>query len=535
MATLCSAQIIDGQLDAAFYGAPLSIQSTDTQFGDATQPDVIDAGGGSEIDQFFARVDNGRLYVLMAGNLERNFNKLEVFIDSETGGHNVLDGATLPGGVDGFCCGGLDQPNGALQRMNGLTFDSGFEADHYLTFTHGFETALAGPTSFWAASAHYSDLTSDATPDRQTVAAGMQLAPQGMPNVLRDQFGGQTLADAPFLPDWFFSGDTVPNNVGPALPGLGQGELIDRDYVLDPTGGGATDDSGAGAIAEELKFALDIDPADPMNTFSHRRMGNIIDLQMAIDNSNIAGVAGGTTVTTGDPENVMTGIEFSIPISELGISGDFKISAFINGGGHDYASNQFIGEGILTGNLGGDGVGGFTGDLAGVDLSTIAGDQFVTVTYTPANVSGDFDGNGVYECDDIDGLVAEIVAGTNTASFDMTGDGTVDTDDLDAWLAEAGSVGGLTASGNPVLPGDANLDGSVNGQDFVVWNANKFTTNAAWCSGDFNADGSVNGQDFVTWNANKFTTADTAAVPEPASCLLVLMSLGLFSIRRSRN
>ena len=155
--------------------------------------------------------------------------------------------------------------------------------------------------------------------------------------------------------------------------------------------------------------------------------------------------------------------------------------------------------------------------------------------YTPANVSGDFDGNGVYECDDIDGLVAEIVAGTNTASFDMTGDGTVDTDDLDAWLAEAGSVGGLTASGNPVLPGDANLDGSVNGQDFVVWNANKFTTNAAWCSGDFNADGSVNGQDFVTWNANKFTTADTAAVPEPASCLLVLMSLGLFSIRRSRN
>ncbi len=90
-----NAQIIDGQLDSMFYGPALSIQNTDTQFGDAGLPDVIDSGGGSEIDQVFARVDNGRLYVMVAGNLERNFNKLEVFIDSETGGSNQLDGAQL--------------------------------------------------------------------------------------------------------------------------------------------------------------------------------------------------------------------------------------------------------------------------------------------------------------------------------------------------------------------------------------------------------------------------------------------------------
>jgi hypothetical protein len=130
-------------------------------------------------------------------------------------------------------------------------------------------------------------------------------------------------------------------------------------------------------------------------------------------------------------------------------------------------------------------------------------------------------------------LVSEIAAGTNNLAFDLTGDGAVDDADLTAWLAEAGSTGGLTASGNPVLPGDANLDGSVNGQDFVVWNASKFTATAAWCSGDFNADGSVDGQDFVIWNSNKFMTADAAAVPEPSSPWALLVGVfGLWQIRR---
>ena len=29
-------------------------------------------------------------------------------------------------------------------------------------------------------------------------------------------------------------------------------------------------------------------------------------------------------------------------------------------------------------------------------------------------------------------------------------------------------------SGNPYLLGDANLDGTVDGQDFLIWNSNKF-------------------------------------------------------------
>ena len=119
--------------------------------------------------------------------------------------------------------------------------------------------------------------------------------------------------------------------------------------------------------------------------------------------------------------------------------------------------------------------------------------------------SADFNGDGTLGCADIDSLVVEIVAGTNDPSFDLTMDGLVDLADRNAWLAEAGMEN--LASGNPYLLGDANLDGFVDAIDFTIWNDNKFTQVAAWCSGDFNADGSVDGVDFTSWNDNKFQMA----------------------------
>jgi hypothetical protein len=78
---------------------------------------------------------------------------------------------------------------------------------------------------------------------------------------------------------------------------------------------------------------------------------------------------------------------------------------------------------------------------------------------------------------------------------------------------------------NPYLPGDADLDGSADGSDFGIWNSNKFTSAAAWCSGDFSADGVVDGSDFNIWNANKFTASDarTSTVPESGNLLVVLI------------
>jgi hypothetical protein len=442
--------VMDGTADAE-YGAALSTQNTNTQFGNAINGDQINGGGGSEIDQVFAKIVGGRLYVMVAGNLETNFNKLEIFIDSEAGGVNVIDGVDgaiggaganlLPGGVDPFCCGGFAPPDGgntnnrgALQRMDGLTFDTGFNADHYLTITHGFENALDPGLGFYAASAHYADLTDGAA--GRNGALGMQLAQRGLPRVLRgttadfdidgDADGADFLiwqrnlgatgvnrlsgdatepngtVDGADLAVWQaafgFDNDTstfganyfapqsqgIDNSqvlLGPTLPGLAQGDLIDKVYALGPNGG-ATDNAGTGAITRELEFVLP-PVAGTNNAASHRNMENIVDLQMAINNSNTAGVNGDapyTTPTAGDPSAVQTGVEFSIPLSEIGYTGGtIKLFAFVNGGGHDYASNQFSGTGILDANLGGNGFGGFTGDLSGVLMTDFAGDQFVTI------------------------------------------------------------------------------------------------------------------------------------------------------------
>ena len=440
-------------------------------------------GDGSEIDQLFGKVENGRLYLVVAGNLQDNFNKLEIFLDTDpnAGVNQIISNpanptfdpndavpvndpnSNVPYGLDRFCCGGFTPPDGGnntneggLQRHDFMAFDAGFTADHIFTFSHGGENVGSGGANigFWAMNAHYADLTQGV--DGDVVAAGIALAPSGLPNLLRGplppDFNLSTNTDGldfliwqqnegQFIPDpntgfdpntnpgavrsqgdanddqlvngadlaiWeidygnkpsLTSAPFTPNSgiistsslIGPALPGLGQGQLIDKVYAMDPNGGGCTDDAGTGCVARELEFVLPVDAANNPN--NHRNFENTIGLEAAINNSNTGGVDGndpngsGMWEATGNPGDVRTGIEFSIGLDELGLdpnfTGDIGIAGFINGSNFDFASNQFIG-GVLQNNLGGDGSGGFTGGLDGVDLSTIAGDQFVTLTVAPA-------------------------------------------------------------------------------------------------------------------------------------------------------
>jgi hypothetical protein len=66
------------------------------------------------------------------------------------------------------------------------------------------------------------------------------------------------------------------------------------------------------------------------------------------------------------------------------------------------------------------------------------------------------------------------------------------------------------------------LNGDVDGSDFGIWNAHKFTSVAAWCSGDFSANGVIDGSDLGIWNAHKFTSAAASnVVPEPIGMILL--------------
>jgi hypothetical protein len=75
------------------------------------------------------------------------------------------------------------------------------------------------------------------------------------------------------------------------------------------------------------------------------------------------------------------------------------------------------------------------------------------------------------------------------------------------------------------LPGDANLDGTVDGADLNTVLSNYNQTGTVWAQGDFNADGTVDGADLNTVLSNyNMHNSLTAAVPEPGT--LGMLALG---------
>jgi PEP-CTERM motif len=106
------------------------------------------------------------------------------------------------------------------------------------------------------------------------------------------------------------------------------------------------------------------------------------------------------------------------------------------------------------------------------------------------------------------------------------------------------------------LLGDANLDGTVNTEDFTRFSANLGQSGTVWDDGDFNYDGTVNTEDFTDFSHNLGETATLAAsetgtlnsplelssgisltnVPEPASLgLAAIAGFGLLARRRRRG
>jgi hypothetical protein len=284
-----AAPVVDGSRDAE-YGSAVSVQTTQTGFGDANPPGSL---GGSELDAAYAKIVGGRLYLLLTGNHEPNFNKLEVFIDSRAGGENTLSNAP-----------GYDSFNGSIwisQNLGGLKFDAGFDPDYHLFSRWG-----SGSGSY---------------------------------NVdFIDRQGGLNTS--------------VPGSSGSSPAAVG---LVASGAIL---AGSVGPNASGSALTQNLNFAIN-------------------------DNNN-AGVSGGSgAANVADAAAVITGMEFSVALADLGnpLPGSIiRIAAMIDNGDHNYLSNQVLGPlAPPQGNLGGDGNGNFTGTLTGVNFNAFAGAQFFSI------------------------------------------------------------------------------------------------------------------------------------------------------------
>ena len=122
------------------------------------------------------------------------------------------------------------------------------------------------------------------------------------------------------------------------------------------------------------------------------------------------------------------------------------------------------------------------------------------------------------------------LAGARTLTFDLTSsDNSYGMMNTPAYFA----MDDLTLS--PLLPGDFNCDGRVDGLDLDIWKANAGLTGptATWRTGDANCDGTVDASDKAIWFANAFSSLDEGAmpgsagainaVPEPSTLVLALV------------
>ena len=136
-----------------------------------------------------------------------------------------------------------------------------------------------------------------------------------------------------------------------------------------------------------------------MNSAGNRTLAGFLanPLNFGFHNNNSGGVDGCNTPAMSGCQAanvpaalaVTSGFEFAISLADLGNPAEgsqLKIHASYGNGDNNYHSNQVLG-GLPTGtaNLGGNGAGGFTGTLSGVNFNNFAGDQYFELT-VPRNV-----------------------------------------------------------------------------------------------------------------------------------------------------
>lgn len=120
--------------------------------------------------------------------------------------------------------------------------------------------------------------------------------------------------------------------------------------------------------------------------------------------------------------------------------------------------------------------------------------------------------------------------------------------DDDGLVAGTGLVDGyevwVTQACGIQVPGDCNLDGTVDGADIAIMATHWNDTGVDWASGDFTGEGDVDGADLAlmatNWNYGPSATSmgfdealTTYGIPEP--CTLSVLSVGVLALMRRKN
>ncbi|HMS55856.1 MAG TPA: Ig-like domain-containing protein [Fimbriimonadaceae bacterium] len=325
-------QVVDGIADYQ-YQVPIVTQNVDTGFGNNL----------SELDVAWSYIKDGKLYLTLAGNLEGIGNKLNIFVDSVSGGQNRLRGDNLNGGGSWYLT-RLGDSGGP----NGLLFETGFEADYF------FGLNLISSTLY----VDYSNLPTSSGGSGSYLGAANPL-------------------------DGVLSGGTNPNSV-----------------------------------------------------------------KANINNSNTAGVSGGTAAGYAKGGVVTTGIELEIPLAAIGNpTGTVRIVAFVGNTDNSSLSNQFL-PGV---GYNGGPVGNY-GEPRGVNLGGTTGSNVGTHYFIAPWV-----GNGNLAVLQVNGTSG---AANSVSIKEFTPSGTlVTTHDFSA------GTSGVTLSGSATTEGQLQLSSS--GQEVV--------------------------------------------------------------------
>ena len=381
---------------AGTLGAGIEISIDNSNIGgvgpSGFTPDIPsrDVAVGSELDAIYSYIANGRLNVLLAGNLQSNGNRMLIFFDGDAAdGQNTLRNDNVDIAfrlLDRIGENDLSDPDDVGPEGPGVTFDAGFTADYVLAIDNNGNTSSTN--TFFAN------------------AATLRL---NGPNILQG-----------FNTD-FGAYDGGLKSAAGNDPLLYDGNLDLGDNATEP---GAGDDIFTNFAPRDAAAAFLAN-----GSLGFETPGLI---QIAIDNSNVGGVTAtdAASPSVDDACNVTTGIEVSIDLDELGWDGSstIKIAAVITNGSADFWSNQVAG-GLPTADQ--------LGEPRLIDFSSITGTQFVLTTDTgdcPASrLCADANLNGVVEPGDFGAWVAAF----NSASLiaDVNQNGTVEPGDFGAWVA----------------------------------------------------------------------------------------------------